>query len=504
MSERPVPALDLLRTAIELFPEGIVVVERVGPGDLDFDFFLVNEAFERMAAVDRADVLGSKVADHFPTLASTGYFEHCAHALETGERQVPEPVLYDEHPVRVWTQTTYTPLDDRHVMVVGLDVTDTMDTLERQEVVLERLHRAERLAMVGSWEWRFAGDELQWSPEVYRIYGFDPADPPDYEVERRRIHPDDRATHDAIVQGWIAGGTGGEYAYRAVVDGAVRHLRGIAEAVEEDGELVGFAGAIHDVTELTHANAARTEAEFQFALLYESSPIGVMLIAPDGTITDVNPALMATFGLPEASRDHLVGRNLFDDEQVLDEGHRWYLERALSGEAVDVPAHRRDLSETLPADALSPDIDHSRWIEITLFPFGEGAAAFVSDVTLRHLGREQLKRASAIIDSMSNGLVVTDTEGTIVDVNPAFTEITGYSRREVLGQNPRILKSGLHDHRFYERMWREILEQGEWSGELSNRRKDGTTYRERLTITALHDHESWEPSGYVGVFSPIG
>ena len=82
-------------------------------------------------------------------------------------------------------------------------------------------------------------------------------------------------------------------------------------------------------------------------------------------------------------------------------------------------------------------------------------------------------------------MVITNLQGNIEYVNPAFTSITGYSREEVLGQNPRILKSGKHDAAFYRELWSTILKGETWHGEIVNRRKDGTLYTEQMSVAPV-------------------
>lgn len=124
------------------------------------------------------------------------------------------------------------------------------------------------------------------------------------------------------------------------------------------------------------------------------------------------------------------------------------------------------------------------------------------DVTERMEHVRRLEQSDSVLRTINHGVLVTDLEGNITSVNPAFTRITGYGQEEVLGRNPRLLQSGRHDTAFYRRMWGDLLEKGCWSGEIWNRRKDGSLYREHLTVTVLEDALG-DPSGYMGVFERL-
>ncbi|OOC10137.1 EAL domain-containing protein [Thioalkalivibrio halophilus] len=113
-----------------------------------------------------------------------------------------------------------------------------------------------------------------------------------------------------------------------------------------------------------------------------------------------------------------------------------------------------------------------------------------------------LRRLEAVFRSTRDGVVITDLSSRIIAVNPAFTEITGYPESEVLGQNPRILQSGYHDADFYRAMWQELERTGYWSGELWNRRRNGTVYPEWLSLSVVVD-ESGQPICYAGTITDM-
>lgn len=115
---------------------------------------------------------------------------------------------------------------------------------------------------------------------------------------------------------------------------------------------------------------------------------------------------------------------------------------------------------------------------------------------------DQLRLSGKAFDAMSEGVVVTDAQERIVSVNPAFTKISGYSTKEVLGKTPRLLRSDRHDGDFYKGMKVQLATSGSWSGEIWNRAKDGHLYPEWLSISASHS-EHGEIANYIGVFSDI-
>lgn len=115
---------------------------------------------------------------------------------------------------------------------------------------------------------------------------------------------------------------------------------------------------------------------------------------------------------------------------------------------------------------------------------------------------EALRLGDAILAGTRDAVIITDLALKILAVNPAFTEITGYGEGEVLGENPRLLRSGRHDRAFYQAMWASLLATGHWQGEIWNRRKDGEIYPEWLTLSAVCN-EQGDPAHYLGVATDL-
>ncbi|MCK5912798.1 MAG: EAL domain-containing protein, partial [Desulfuromusa sp.] len=149
-----------------------------------------------------------------------------------------------------------------------------------------------------------------------------------------------------------------------------------------------------------------------------------------------------------------------------------------------------------------------RYMEVNLTPYLDGdgqVTGFVSrtvDITEKHEQDAKLRLSAAVFESTIEGIVITDADGVILAINQAFSEITGYTEADVLGENPRILKSDQHDTTFYQNMWQSLIDNGKWRGEVWNRRKTGEIYPELMTISSIRNDEG-ETINYVAVFTDI-
>jgi diguanylate cyclase (GGDEF)-like protein/PAS domain S-box-containing protein len=124
------------------------------------------------------------------------------------------------------------------------------------------------------------------------------------------------------------------------------------------------------------------------------------------------------------------------------------------------------------------------------------------DVTASKMAEERLRLTAKVFESTVESIVITDADQKILQVNEAFTRITGYSPAEAIGETPRVLKSDWHDEKFYKDMWKSINETGMWQGEVWDRRKNGEVFAGQLTISAIKD-EKGSVRNYVGLFYDI-
>jgi diguanylate cyclase (GGDEF)-like protein/PAS domain S-box-containing protein len=261
-----------------------------------------------------------------------------------------------------------------------------------------------------------------------------------------------------------------------------------------NGEITGVWGIARDITRQFLAEETLRESEELLKLFTEHAPASLAML-------DRELRYLAV------SRRYIEERSLVDREII---GHSVYEILPNLPESWK-EAHRRGLTgEVLRGDEdRYPRADGTEgWMRWEIHPWltGNGAVGgiviFAEDITVHRQAEERLRLAARVFTHASEGIVITAANGAIIDVNNAFTQITGYTREEVLGRNPRLLKSGRQGREFYAEMWRTLLEKDHWSGEIWNRGKNGRIYPEMLTISAVKD-ESGEVQQYVSLFFDI-
>ena len=134
--------------------------------------------------------------------------------------------------------------------------------------------------------------------------------------------------------------------------------------------------------------------------------------------------------------------------------------------------------------------------------FLQATAATLAGIIERDRAEDEMKLAASVFDNSLQGIIITDEQAHIVQVNPAFTRITGYTQAQAVGQTPQLLRSGHHDKAFYEAMWNSINETGVWQGEIWNRRNSGEIFPIWQTIASVHDAQN-KTNRYIGIFDDI-
>jgi diguanylate cyclase (GGDEF)-like protein/PAS domain S-box-containing protein len=247
--------------------------------------------------------------------------------------------------------------------------------------------------------------------------------------------------------------------------------------------------------ERKQSEKALLESEERFKSLFENVALGLYRATPDGRFLLANPAFVKMLGF--SSFEELANANIGEAGFSLEYTRSVFTQIVeQQGEIVGLRSSWMKLDGTIlyareSAKAIR-DLNGK-----TLYYEGT-----VEDITLQVRAEEEMRLVAKVFDNMSEGVVIADAQANIISVNEAFSVITGYLPEEVIGKNPRLLKSGRHDDEFYRKMWAVLLETGQWRGEIWNRRKDGEIYPEWLTISQIKD-EVGKVTNYVAIFIDI-
>lgn len=228
----------------------------------------------------------------------------------------------------------------------------------------------------------------------------------------------------------------------------------------------------------------------KFGRIFDLVPEMIFVLGKKKEIVDHNPAVNDVTGFTSA---YLAGLTLADI--IVDGDRKTFLE---SLELKTSPRHLK--VRMRKADKGIIDVT----MEVKSLQTKDGAYQVVlaRDVTEEKKKELDLLRFSNVIENTINPIQITDSRGVMVYVNPAFEKTTGYSREELIGKNPNILKSGRHSKEFWNAVWKQILSGKVWVGQLENRRKDGSAFHAELVISPIVDPEG-TVVGFLGAHRDI-
>lgn len=262
----------------------------------------------------------------------------------------------------------------------------------------------------------------------------------------------------------------------------------------------GTAGAVithRDITQRKHAEKVILRVKTMMERTESAAHIASFEWDVDANIVTWSPEMFRIFG-----RDPSLGiPNLEGQAQLYTPESTQRLFDAVSQAVANGTPYEFELMTVQPDGEQRPCF-------VKGFPERDSSGRVVrltgllQDITESKRKEEKIRLAANVFSHAREGITIANADGIIIDVNEAFTRITGYSREEAIGQNPRILQSGRQDPAFYEAMWRDLTGPGHWSSEIWNKRKNGEVYAELLTISAVRD-STGTTQNYVALFSDI-
>jgi diguanylate cyclase (GGDEF)-like protein/PAS domain S-box-containing protein len=241
-----------------------------------------------------------------------------------------------------------------------------------------------------------------------------------------------------------------------------------------------------------HVQRALLDNEARFKHFFDANNSVMLLIDPEtGKILDANYSAKEFYGYTE---DALKELTIYQINQLSDEQTKHEMHLALAEKSSHF-----NFTHRLANDSLR---DVEVYSSPTLVQGKSILFAIIHDITERKKLENQQKLAASVFKHAREGIIITDENADIIDVNHTFYQITGYSRDEVLGKNTRLLHSGRQSAEFYAQMWLSLQKNDYWCGEIWNKRKTGDIYAEMLTISLIRD-EAGQAQNYIALFSDI-
>jgi len=309
-----------------------------------------------------------------------------------------------------------------------------------------------------------------------------------------------------------------------------------------DGDINGVVLVFQDVTEEYALQEALKSNEFKesmrsqvLALLLESNPLTSIFESLIEVIEEANTEVVCSILLLDEQKKHLLtgaapnlpdfyneaihgleiadgvgscGTAAFTGQQVIVEDIQthpyWSPFKELAAKAglgacwsQPIIGSNNSVLGTFAIYHHERKIPQQKDIDLIVF-----AAQLAGIAIEKHQANEKVSLSANVFTNTHEGIIITDENGFIIDVNPAFCDITGYSLDDVTGKNPRMLSSGKQSPEFYQAMWQQINDQGHWQGEVWNRKKSGEIYAEVLSLSALKNDDE-EVTHYIAVFMDI-
>ena len=314
---------------------------------------------------------------------------------------------------------------------------ETLKTSERaKSELLEKLNDAQRIAIIGSWEWNLKTDRVWWSDETYRIFGVTPQDfVPSFEANGRFIHPDDLATYNKSFEHSLQTGESLDIDLRLVVgDGRLKFCHGKGTVVyDESCEPTRFVGTIMDVTEHHRAEEALRQSEEKYRGLIDICPDAVLVSDMTGKTQFVSQQTWRLLGVSE--QEELVGRNTFD---YLIEADRPRL-AANFAELIQVGQREHTEYTVLRPDGTTVPVELSSALIRDAQGQPRGAMATIRDVSERKRAEEALRKSEAMLSCILNSLPLSifwkDRESVYLGCNETFASGTRLRPEDVRGKN---------------------------------------------------------------------
>ena len=402
-----------------------------------------------------------------------------------------------------WVSTTKMPLRDKDGNIIGTfgisrDITDRKIAEESLRLSENFLKETQRIAELGSYALDIKTGTWTSSEIMDSIFGIEP----DYDKSVKGwvaiIHPEwQKLMSDYLTNEVIALGKNFDKMYKIIrkKDNAERWVHGVGKLVfNENNEPIQMLGTIRDITERKVVEEELRKNRDELQDYFENDISADYVATPEGKIIDCNKTFMNMFGITD--------KNQLNNINIIN-----YYKDPASREILIEEIKKNKRVSNYEAEFVLPSDKILNAILMLVGVFNDSGKlekirGYLVDITEKKRAEEGFRKLSLAVEQSPVSVIITSRTGEIEYVNEKFCEVTGYSREEVIGENPRILKSDLQDKEFYKQLWDTILAGNVWTGELLNKKKNGELYWESALISPMVNNNG-EVTSFVAVKEDI-
>ena len=377
---------------------------------------------------------------------------------------------------------------------IGQDITARIQAEEARNLSEQRLQLAVHSAHIGIYDHDHIADTLYWSPELRDMFGISPDETVTIERFMESVHAEDRArvaeainnAHNPTSDGSI------DIEFRIIgQDDEIRWLDTRSQTIFEGEGLerrnVRTIGVVNDITQRKRDQRALQMMKFSIDHMGDK----VTWINSEAQVLYANNAACSSLGYTQEEMLRMRVPD-FDPDFPSEAWPDHWDALKKHGSFTFESRHRTKDGRIYPVEV---SINYMR------FENEEYNCGYARDISKRKQMEDELRIAATTFDSQ-DAILITDQDASILRVNQAFQDISGYNADELIGKNPRIIKSERHDAAFFRTIQSALLNSGKWSGEIWARRKNGEDYPTAVTITAVYDDQQ-QVSNYVSVARDI-
>jgi diguanylate cyclase (GGDEF)-like protein/hemerythrin-like metal-binding protein/PAS domain S-box-containing protein len=342
----------------------------------------------------------------------------------------------------------------------------------------KRFEKAMFYAQLGCWDVANLNAPIKWSPQMYSLIGIDKDTVPTLALLSSITHLKYRSTLIASMKSCYNDGTEHHVQYQITrpSDGQVRWIESRGKRVIADNGCDSISGFAQDITEFKRAEIKLIEQQHQLQFISDNSPFYIARCDEAQKYIYVSNPYAALFGLQP---DEMLGQSVKDTlGEIIYAEVSTHIDKVLSGTptSYDLSLFSKELLVQYV-----PEFDEQQNVI--------GYITGISDITERKQLEQKVRLAAKVFESQ-DGISITDTNKTILQVNKAFSKITDYKEQDLIGKELNFFNTDLYDEQFYNTIWQKALENDSWEGEIWHKHKNGSTFPAYLYIDAVRNDQN--------------